>query len=336
MNSVPPAVFGAASSHQSQYFNLLLSDSCYDFASISSSSIVEPALPEGEAGRNWGGSAFATFRGGRFAAQCGASDGESLQRFHERSAGLPVWCRLRLAVFASSWTGCVVRPPELSIAALRRFLRQCYAGGCFHDPSPLPQHSTMTFKASAQLRPPTVQPAAFTHSCPSDDGGSFALSKYSLDRRLFVTRITVAHHHGHSSRVPDSINSTTTVRQQWQHTVIDSQTMNILFSSARHKAQQTDENQFRQELQQRFLSTLCNAGGLLEVSPKAESESCLLISGAGADSCFPLRICHLPSDIAIRRTDRLRAAILSFRHLSAPFSNRERARNDSLGSSILP
>lgn len=24
----------------------------------------------GEAGRNWGGSAFATFRGGRFAAQC--------------------------------------------------------------------------------------------------------------------------------------------------------------------------------------------------------------------------------------------------------------------------
>ncbi|KAI7001916.1 hypothetical protein KC359_g41 [Hortaea werneckii] len=84
----------------------------------------------------------------------GASDGESLQRFHERSAGLPVW-----------W--CVVRPPELSIAALRRFLRQCYAGGCFHDPSPLPQHSTMTFKASAQLRPPTVQPAAFTHSCPS-------------------------------------------------------------------------------------------------------------------------------------------------------------------------
>ncbi|KAI7001915.1 hypothetical protein KC359_g40 [Hortaea werneckii] len=78
MNSVPPAVFGAASSHQSQYFNLLLSDSCYDFASISSSSIVEPALPEGEAGRNWGGSAFATFRGGRFAAQSMTID--SLQR----------------------------------------------------------------------------------------------------------------------------------------------------------------------------------------------------------------------------------------------------------------
>ena len=53
--------------------------------------------------------------------------------------------------------------------------------------------------------------------------------------------ITVAHHHGHSSRVPDSINSTTIARRQWQHTVTDSQTMIILFSSVRHKAQQTDE-----------------------------------------------------------------------------------------------
>ena len=47
-----PAVFGEASSRQSQCLDLLLSNSCHAFASISSSSIVEPALPEGEAGRH--------------------------------------------------------------------------------------------------------------------------------------------------------------------------------------------------------------------------------------------------------------------------------------------
>lgn len=54
-----PAVFGAASARQSRSLNLLFSNSCHAFASISSSSSVEPALPEGEAARNWEGIAFA-------------------------------------------------------------------------------------------------------------------------------------------------------------------------------------------------------------------------------------------------------------------------------------
>lgn len=53
-----PAVFGEASSRQSQCLTWLLSNSCHAFTSISSSSIVEPVLPEGEVGRNWEGSAF--------------------------------------------------------------------------------------------------------------------------------------------------------------------------------------------------------------------------------------------------------------------------------------
>lgn len=53
-----PAVFGEASSRQSQCLTLLLSNSCHAFASISCSSIVEPAPPEGDAGRNLEGSAF--------------------------------------------------------------------------------------------------------------------------------------------------------------------------------------------------------------------------------------------------------------------------------------
>lgn len=61
-----PAVFGEASFRQSQRLTLLLSNSCHAFASISSSSIVEQALPEGEASHNWREGAFGA---GRFAVQ---------------------------------------------------------------------------------------------------------------------------------------------------------------------------------------------------------------------------------------------------------------------------
>lgn len=77
------AVFGAASSRQSQSLNLLFSNSCHAFACVSSSSTVEPALPEGEADRKRERGASGS---ARFAAQSQCL--RNLRRYRLLSVGL--------------------------------------------------------------------------------------------------------------------------------------------------------------------------------------------------------------------------------------------------------